>query len=704
MPKAVGKTQAGRRSVRSYRRSPRVPMVLLAAPLLAISWTLLWSQDTYFNPLFFTGMWMGATLLMYAVGEAGYPGWRRHAVLIAVSIPLWWWFELVNARVHNWEYINSRDYSGLEYFILATLAFSTVVPALQSAWGITIGLLHPPLVSPLRQRRRGYVAEVVGGLGAVLLVFAAPGLFFPLAWVGPFLAFDGLAAYGGGRSLIRELLNGEWRLAVAVGLAGLLCGVLWEFWNYWSTPKWIYHIKYLDFLHVFEMPLLGYGGYVPFAWSIYQILHLSPNPPKDTDGRREDSGRGWVRELQGRWPGVLGLMGGPADGLQSPHRAPKALCGSRDARDGERIRSRGLSRTGVVRVWGDVGSVAGWPSGREWNGLQPGQGATELGFPRPAPGEMQSEAAGRAGDPSHQSEDPPPEGLGDHGPLAQADARRPAGQVMRHHLDGQPGAVGGEARRRHVVQPDAVLEVAYGVLDLGVAAMIGLQFQGLPIAVGDEGVIAVSGEEGELGTGRRLHPPDNEPHRRGVRLGLERGVSRLGDIGGAVHPVGNGSLVLLWYRLDQFPQAGALADGDREADIHFPAGGNDSVGVEAAVGPHRELSPGPGVAHPPHRLTQEVGGATGGVGTALAQPGHQHLAGAGGNGQQRVIAAGAGIAVVARSLLGQSIGLADGRVQIDGQGRVAGSGPSGPGPGQQLAAHAVELTDMPSPEAAQEGP
>ena len=88
-----------------------------------------------------------------------------------------------------------------------------------------------------------------------------------------------------------------------------------------------------------------------------------------------------------------------------------------------------------------------------------------------------------------------------------------------------------------------------------------------------------------------------------------------------------------------------------------------------------------------------MGGATGGVGTALAQPGHQHLAGAGGNGQQRVIAAGAGIAVVARSLLGQSIGLADGRVQVDAQGRVAGSGPSGPGPGQQLAAHAVELTD-----------
>ena len=33
---------------------------------------------------------------------------------------------------------------------------------------------------------------------------------------------------------------------------------------------------------------------------------LNPNPPKDTDGRREGSGRGWVRELQGRWPGLLG--------------------------------------------------------------------------------------------------------------------------------------------------------------------------------------------------------------------------------------------------------------------------------------------------------------------------------------------------------------------------------------------------------------
>ena len=52
------------------------------------------------------------------------------------------------------------------------------------------------------------------------------------------------------------------------------------------------------------------------------------------------------------------------------------------------------SRTGLARVGGDVGGTGGRaPSGWEWNGSQPGQGATELGFPRPALWQMQGEAA-----------------------------------------------------------------------------------------------------------------------------------------------------------------------------------------------------------------------------------------------------------------------------------------------------------------------
>ena len=189
-----------------------------------------------------------------------------------------------------------------------------------------------------------------------------------------------------------------------------------------------------------------------------------------------------------------------------------AVCGSCDARDGERIRSRELSRTGLARVCGDLRLSGGWVGrrrcrqAREWNGSQPGQGAAELLSPRPAIRKMQGQPACRAGEPSGQGEEPPPEGLGGGYPLSQTDPRRPAGQVVGHRLDGQPGAVGGEAARGEMVQPDAVLEVAYGILDLGVAAMVSLQFEQLPVPVGDEAMIAVFGEEGQLGTRASASP------------------------------------------------------------------------------------------------------------------------------------------------------------------------------------------------------
>ena len=86
-----------------------------------------------------------------------------------------------------------------------------------------------------------------------------------------------------------------------------------------------------------------------------------------------------------------------------------------------------LARVGGTFRWPDGGSVADRQSGWEWNRSQPCQGATELGFPGPTLGQMQSEAAGRAGEASGEGEEAPPEGLGGHHLLAQTDARRPAG-------------------------------------------------------------------------------------------------------------------------------------------------------------------------------------------------------------------------------------------------------------------------------------
>ena len=88
-----------------------------------------------------------------------------------------------------------------------------------------------------------------------------------------------------------------------------------------------------------------------------------------------------------------------------------------------------------------------------------------------------------------------------------------------------------------------------------------LQFQGLSVPAGDEAVIAAGGEEGQLGAGRGLHPPDGEPHRRRAGLTPERGAGGLRHSSGAVHPAGNRRPVRLGYRLGQVPQAGVLADG-----------------------------------------------------------------------------------------------------------------------------------------------
>ena len=74
------------------------------------------------------------------------------------------------------------------------------------------------------------------------------------------------------------------------------------------------------------------------------------------------------------------------------------------------------------------------PSGRKWQGSQSSEGANELGFPGPALGKMQSEAARRVGEPSGDRKEPPPQGLGGYDLRTQTEPRGPAGQVMRQHL------------------------------------------------------------------------------------------------------------------------------------------------------------------------------------------------------------------------------------------------------------------------------
>ena len=154
------------------------------------------------------------------------------------------------------------------------------------------------------------------------------------------------------------------------------------------------------------------------------------------DGERTLEGGEEVTDADG--PGSNSGRWGIGDGLQALLGTPMAAYSGCGERDGGIGHGKMRSRTGLARVGGDVGGTGGRaPSGWEWNGSQPGQGATELGFPRPALWQMQGEAACRAGEPSGQGEDPSSEGLGGHDLLTQTDAGCPASQVMRHHLASQ---------------------------------------------------------------------------------------------------------------------------------------------------------------------------------------------------------------------------------------------------------------------------
>lgn len=240
---------------------------------LVVFWWALWTLRTYWNPVFFFGLWTSAIVLARILAGDEPLAWRRHLALSALSIPLWWWFELINEWVRNWTYHNHVAYGPVEYTLFATIAFSTVVPALDAAWRLALHLIPTAPTDGDAPRHVLWLELITGGV-AQALVIAVPTVFYPLVWVAPFLVLDAAIGFRGGTNFMALIANRQLALPVAVALAGVGCGFSWELWNFYASPKWTYDIPYLHFLQVFEMPILGYGGYIPFAWSIYQLVVL----------------------------------------------------------------------------------------------------------------------------------------------------------------------------------------------------------------------------------------------------------------------------------------------------------------------------------------------------------------------------------------------------------------------------------------------
>jgi hypothetical protein len=65
--------------------------------------------------------------------------------------------------------------------------------------------------------------------------------------------------------VLTGVARGDWRLVISSALAALICGFFWEMWNYYSYARWVYRIPFVHRFQIFEMPLLGYAGYLPFG-------------------------------------------------------------------------------------------------------------------------------------------------------------------------------------------------------------------------------------------------------------------------------------------------------------------------------------------------------------------------------------------------------------------------------------------------------
>lgn len=103
--------------------------------LILIIWFFNWYLTGLRTHLLFFPLWLGYSLTIDGIV------WRRkgsslisrdlkkYLGLFVISIPTWWAFELLNKITNNWEYLGRESFTDLEYFIYASISFSTVIPA-----------------------------------------------------------------------------------------------------------------------------------------------------------------------------------------------------------------------------------------------------------------------------------------------------------------------------------------------------------------------------------------------------------------------------------------------------------------------------------------------------------------------------------------------------------------------------------------------
>lgn len=261
----------------------------LGVGLTAVAWVLAWNRFAWFEPLqpfTFTPLWLGYVLVVNAwtfarTGRCLMRDQPRYfLMLFPLSAGCWWFFEYLNRFVQNWFYIGVGDFTPLEYFLNATVPFSTVLPAvlgtrdlLKSVQRVSAGLdrCRPVQIRNTKRIGRGLLLVAAAGLIGIGIW---PNYLFPLVWVAPLLVITALQMIRGEETIFSPLAQGDWRSVWLPALAALVCGFFWELWNYKSLAHWEYAVPFVQRFHLFEMPLLGYAGYLPFGLECVAVAQV----------------------------------------------------------------------------------------------------------------------------------------------------------------------------------------------------------------------------------------------------------------------------------------------------------------------------------------------------------------------------------------------------------------------------------------------
>jgi len=228
---------------------------------------------------------------------------REFALLALVSIPLWLVFEGYNLVIRNWYYTGLPENAALRAFGYGW-SFATITPAIFEGAEL-VGVMRGSGGSgrsggpgrpggPGRTNfDRGHVAQSPDrsgppgspGLPGLLsiaagaLMLASPFAVSPEVarymaapvWLGFIFLLDPINAWLGAESLWIDLRDARYDRLVNLSLSGCLCGVLWEFWNFWAGAKWHYSVPLMERWKVFEMPVPGYLGFPPFALECFTM-------------------------------------------------------------------------------------------------------------------------------------------------------------------------------------------------------------------------------------------------------------------------------------------------------------------------------------------------------------------------------------------------------------------------------------------------